>query len=230
MNYQRQYNLLINKGKNRILTGYIEEHHIIPRAFGGSNSKENLVKLTAREHYVAHLLLWKMQTEKREKHKMAKVCIMMKGKSKFVFNSKMYESVKRAGAKLHSEMFSGKNHPMYGTSRCGKDNPFYGKTHSAETRKLISELRNGKVIAKDLRTDKKLWVSREDFEKYDYYVGMTSGDKMSEETKKKISEGLKKKPILVCPHCKKEGRGNMKRYHFDKCKYILANNFNIATL
>ena len=36
---------------------YVEKHHIIPRCIGGSDHKENLVSLTAREHFVCHLLL-----------------------------------------------------------------------------------------------------------------------------------------------------------------------------
>jgi hypothetical protein len=39
---------------------YYEKHHIIPRSLGGSNKKENLVLLTAKEHFICHLLLTKM--------------------------------------------------------------------------------------------------------------------------------------------------------------------------
>jgi group I intron endonuclease len=38
-----------------------------------------------------------------------------------------------------SNATKGKNNPMYGTSRCGKDNPMYGKKHSEETKRKISE-------------------------------------------------------------------------------------------
>lgn len=34
-------------------------HHIIPECDGGNNSKENKVKLTHREHFIAHILLAK---------------------------------------------------------------------------------------------------------------------------------------------------------------------------
>ena len=33
-------------------------HHILPKSMGGT-SKDNLIKLTYREHYIAHLILWK---------------------------------------------------------------------------------------------------------------------------------------------------------------------------
>lgn len=217
MNYDKHYNLLIEKAKNRILEGYGENHHIIPRCFGGEDTNDNLVRLTAREHFIAHLLLYKMQTEKRKIHQMLTAVVMMKGKDSK--NSKLYESARKKFGKIHSQSISGENHPMYGSSRIGEDNPFYGKTHSEETRKRLSEAKEGMVIAKDTRTGNKLWVSKEDFEKYEYLVGLTKGNSISDETKKRISDGLKSKPILTCPHCGKEGRNNMKRYHFDNCKF-----------
>ncbi len=60
MNYQQHYDKLINRAKNRLLEGYVEKHHIIPKCMDGSNKKDNLVELTAREHFVAHLLLAKI--------------------------------------------------------------------------------------------------------------------------------------------------------------------------
>jgi hypothetical protein len=60
MNYQNHYNLLIERGKNRILEGYKESHHILPRCMGGTDDPENLVDLTAEEHFVAHQLLVKI--------------------------------------------------------------------------------------------------------------------------------------------------------------------------
>lgn len=39
---------------------YYESHHIVPRCLGGNDDKENLVLLTAREHFIAHRLLSKI--------------------------------------------------------------------------------------------------------------------------------------------------------------------------
>lgn len=217
MDYQKHYDLLIKKAKSRILEGYIERHHIIPKCFGGSNEHENLVELTAREHFIAHLLLYKMQTEKRKRYQMLKACIMFKTRDGLINNSRLYETVRIESGKMQSKLFSGKNHPMYGTSRAGEDNPFYGKTHNEDTKKKLSEARDGMIVAKDINTGEKLWVTKEEF-KSDKYVGITSGTTMTDETKRKISEAHKKKPILTCPHCGKQGRANMNRYHFDNCK------------
>ena len=42
--------------------------------------------------------------------------------------------------------------------------------------------------------------------------------KVTEEIKSRMSIGCLAKPIIKCPHCEKEGKSNMKRYHFDNCK------------
>ena len=59
--YTRWYNQIINTAKNRTLPNiYVEKHHVIPRSLGGNNSIENIVKLTAREHFICHRLLTKI--------------------------------------------------------------------------------------------------------------------------------------------------------------------------
>lgn len=60
MDYKKIYNNLIERAKIRELDTYKEKHHILPKCMGGNNTKENLVCLTAREHYIAHLLLVKI--------------------------------------------------------------------------------------------------------------------------------------------------------------------------
>lgn len=76
MNYLRIYKNLINLAKNRVIieTELYEKHHIISKCIFNDNyskiifndyykiilsknSKKNIVKLTLREHYIAHLLL-----------------------------------------------------------------------------------------------------------------------------------------------------------------------------
>ena len=60
MDYQKHYDLLIDRAKSRVLGGYVERHHIAPRCIGGGDERANLVQLTAEEHYVAHQLLHKI--------------------------------------------------------------------------------------------------------------------------------------------------------------------------
>lgn len=64
MDYKKIYDALVEKAKVRGLDkskheGYFEIHHIIPVCLGGSDEDSNLVMLTAREHILAHVFLWK---------------------------------------------------------------------------------------------------------------------------------------------------------------------------
>ena len=60
--YAKWYNSIIDNAQKRILTEYIEKHHIIPRSLGGNNTKTNLVNLTYSEHFICHRLLTKITT------------------------------------------------------------------------------------------------------------------------------------------------------------------------
>lgn len=60
MNYLNHYTLLIERAKVRTLTHHKEAHHIFPKCLGGTDDPNNLVNLTYREHYIAHLLLAKI--------------------------------------------------------------------------------------------------------------------------------------------------------------------------
>lgn len=67
--YTNTYFKIVNRARDRVLEGYSEKHHIIPRSLGGSDDSDNIAVLTAREHYVCHLLLTKM-TQGRNQLKM----------------------------------------------------------------------------------------------------------------------------------------------------------------
>ena len=90
---------------------YYERHHIIPRSLCGDNSKSNLVLLTAKEHFVCHLLLTKMVTgDSRRKM----VCAL--SKMAFQSNRKQfrkltageYELARTLFAKEQKEFFAGR--------------------------------------------------------------------------------------------------------------------------
>lgn len=62
MNYERIYWELIEHRKvmPRLEDVYYECHHILPKSLGGTDDPENLIYLTAEEHFLAHMLLAKM--------------------------------------------------------------------------------------------------------------------------------------------------------------------------
>lgn len=61
MDYDRIYREFIADRKAKPKPeGYTERHHIVPRSLGGHDGAENLIDLTARDHYFAHCCLAKM--------------------------------------------------------------------------------------------------------------------------------------------------------------------------
>jgi len=54
MDYKKIHDNIIDMARNRKLEGYTEKHHIIPKCMNGTNDPNNLVKLTAREHFLIH--------------------------------------------------------------------------------------------------------------------------------------------------------------------------------
>lgn len=61
MNYMKIYDELIARAKNRsLIECYKERHHIQPKSLGGSDAINNIVELTGREHFIAHVLLAKI--------------------------------------------------------------------------------------------------------------------------------------------------------------------------
>jgi hypothetical protein len=109
------YNNIIERANSRTLPDdvYTECHHIIPKSLGGSNSKDNLVDLTGREHFVCHWLLTKM-TEGKDASKMwhALRCFTYSSyKNKrygYKINSKLYETIKIKQAEAASTDHKGK--------------------------------------------------------------------------------------------------------------------------
>ena len=122
MNYKRIYDLIIENRVNNIPQGYTETHHIVPRSLGGKDDKENLVKLSAREHYICHLLLTKIYEKgSNEYFKMVHAYMMMcNAKSTnhrrfYKINSRLYEKYKIEYSNIMSKNQSGELNSQYGT-------------------------------------------------------------------------------------------------------------------
>lgn len=60
MNYKKIHDAIINRAKTRVVEGYVEEHHIIPKSMGGTDDSSNIVNLTPEEHFLIHILLMKI--------------------------------------------------------------------------------------------------------------------------------------------------------------------------
>ena len=134
--YTRIYHSIIENAKSRIISVYTENHHIIPKSLDGDNSKNNLVKLTAREHFVCHLLLTKM-TQSDARNKMLSAVFYLTGRGKaternnVIKTSRLYQKLKEDHAKNVSNQKKGCKQPArtketklrLSKSKTGKLNP-----------------------------------------------------------------------------------------------------------
>lgn len=105
MNYKKIYEDLIARTKIINLSEdnqLIEKHHIIPLSLGGSNIQDNMVVLTYRQHFVAHLLLYKMQEKIQNKRKMLCALNVMINSHKYnIRNSHTYEMIRKRWIENH---------------------------------------------------------------------------------------------------------------------------------
>lgn len=97
--YTKCYFNIVEKASKQILNGYTEKHHIVPKSLGGSNDEINLVRFTAREHFICHRLLTKM-VEGKSKSKMLWALHRMiyqvnKDQIRYIPNSRTFEHIKK---------------------------------------------------------------------------------------------------------------------------------------
>lgn len=101
---KRRFNPLKKVRQTNVQYIYTEEHHIIPKSMGGTDEKINLVLLTAKEHFIAHLLLVKIYKNMRNKTGFFKMC---KALSFFMCQSKDGQKrLDELGCKIHSRIFA----------------------------------------------------------------------------------------------------------------------------
>lgn len=99
------YNNIVTRAKSRTLEGYKEKHHIIPKCVGGTNLKENLVPLTAREHFICHRLLVRIYPESQKlKYALWAMCNQYAGNCQrdYKINSYTYERLKKQFRQLNT--------------------------------------------------------------------------------------------------------------------------------
>lgn len=95
MDYKKIHDNIIERGKNRKLDGYVEKHHIIPKCMNGTNEPNNLVELTAREHFLVHWLLHEMYPENSDlRYAFWSICRNSDNQQRYKPSSRVYEYAK----------------------------------------------------------------------------------------------------------------------------------------
>ena len=240
--YKQWYTNITERAKNRQLETYTESHHIVPRSLGGRDEADNLVDLTAREHFICHWLLVKM-TIGQDHHKMLNALRMMRaekqGQQRYTtkITARVYESIKQEYAELQSKTLTGAGNGMF------------GKHHTQEAKDKIRQARIGNKLTPEqharlianttgkkkppVTDDHRAKLSNNHKSKQPNFNGL-----LSEDTRKKIGDKLrgrkqteeeklarslanmgKKREKKLCPHCDQLVAVNgYARWHGVNCK------------
>ena len=137
MNYQKIYDDLIDSRRIRECQAdaYYEKHHIIMKSMGGTNDSSNIVSLTAREHFLAHWLLWRIHRNRSASFAFFSMCQFRIDSRKLNFSSRAYEE-----ARL-SRSFTSISEETRNKMSIAK----LGKIYSAEARKNMSKGKIGSI-------------------------------------------------------------------------------------
>lgn len=141
MDYATHYDRLIARARGRVLAGYRERHHVLPRCMGGTDAPANLVDLTPEEHYVAHQLLVKMHTGVRGlAHAAVKMAKQCRGR-------KAYGWLRRAHARATTAQrladWKGDDYRARQSERMKGNVLFAGRSHTTDAREKVAISKRG---------------------------------------------------------------------------------------
>lgn len=144
--YYKWYKTIISRAQSRNLEHdvYFESHHIVPRSLGGSNSKSNIVKLLAREHFICHLLLTKFTSgsyKKKMDHAVFMLTVIGKKQERHVVNNRRYELLRKNYSSAKKGVSTG---PCTDKRRQNISNAKKGKPMSEEHKNTLSKIKKGK--------------------------------------------------------------------------------------
>jgi len=242
--YEKWYNSIISNAKLRTIAGYKERHHIIPVSLGGSDNKENLVDLTAREHFICHWLLIKTQTGEAK----AKMIYALNGMKRnghctqryeTKITSRVYENLKKEFSIIHSATMKGrpahnkgvpateeqkeKNRKSASGKKMSPDSiangvaKRTGQKRTEEQKAKISQALKGKLKGPMSQEEKdKRSIANKGKVKPSGF-----GDAISATVAKQLAEGTHYTQIKIqCPYCPVQAsKARYNAFHGDRCKH-----------
>lgn len=195
---------------------YYEKHHVVPKSLNGNNSKDNLVNLTAREHFICHLLLTKI-TEGQNKSKMVHALWMMafvKNKdqtNRHKISSRQFEKLKLLKSQ-HSPRL-GMHHSAESKLKISKSN--IGKKQSTASRELISKSIKEKYKSGDIVSwNKGIPLTEDHTKNISRSLKGVPKSPFTKEHKNNLSTAAKNRKQGHCDICNRDmSVSNLKRWH-----------------
>ena len=143
--------------RSRVSSTYKERHHIVPRSEGGSDEPSNIVSLTAREHFLAHWLLYKADPSILARaHAFWRMC---NGRGKVpikdwtVIPSRAYEEARVAHSIAISKALKGRTKSAEHVAKIAEANR--GQKRTAEAKRKMSIAKKGKPLTEEHKNNMK---------------------------------------------------------------------------
>lgn len=234
--YTTWYFQIIHNAKKTLRPGYTELHHIIPKSFysrknksgwldGDPDTDENLVRLTAKEHFICHLLLTKMTqgvAYKKTIYAVKRCRHGRPGTPQYVPSGRVYQIIKEQWNKINPF-----NDPVWQQKqKTLKKNKTFTEKHKESLRKSWTPDRKKIMSARNKGVSRNKTTNKG--KKMPQLSGSNNGffgKVHSIENREKAKLRLKgkappwHKKIILCEYCGKEmDLGNFTRYHGPKCK------------
>jgi hypothetical protein len=234
--YTLWYFQIIHNAKKTLHPGYTELHHIIPKSFfkrknksgwldGNPDTDENLVRLTAKEHFICHLLLTKMTQGIAYKKTIyaAKRCRNGRpGTPQYVPSGRVYQIIKEQWNKINPF-----NDPEWQQKQQTlKKNKTFTEKHKESLRKSwtperkkIMSARN-KGVSRNKTTNKGKKMPQLSGSNNGFF-GKVHSTENREKARLRLTGKAPPwyKKTMLCEYCGKEmDLGNFTRYHGPKCK------------
>lgn len=146
--YYKTYNQLIDKCLQMEKDGYPEDmytevHHILPRCQGGTNDKCNLVRMPARYHIVAHMLLACAFPDNSKLVIAVTAMFMYTKKRGYNISTKLVAKFREEASKKLSKINTGKH--LTDEAKKKLSEKHRGKKLSEEHKRRMSESRKGMI-------------------------------------------------------------------------------------
>lgn len=144
--------ILISRGRFNCGETYHERHHILPKCLGGTNNKENLIDLYAKEHFIAHKLLAQEHPNEIKLIQAYNIMAFAHNQNqleRYELTPEEYEETRKIISQTMKEKYKDPTqHPCYGThiseerkkliSKANKGNKYcLGRVLSQETKNKI---------------------------------------------------------------------------------------------
>lgn len=149
--FKRYIDFIESRNARVLNESYTESHHIVPRSLGGTNGVGNTIVLTAREHYIAHMMLWKCFSGPMT-HAFFLMSICNRKKYDGRLTSKQYESLKVDRKNNITDTFREKmSEIMTGSERTLEHRQKISETLKRRYKNGEISRQTGRVVSKETR-------------------------------------------------------------------------------